>query len=67
MLNREKLINAIADISVESAGIESIIEFYRDAQVDYMEQLSNTDLIAYVEAYIVNFTKEQYKLKEPQC
>jgi hypothetical protein len=61
MLNRNKLIEDIADSAVDSADLKDLINYYRDSQVEYMESLTDSELLEYADIYYGSFEESDYE------
>jgi len=61
MLNRDKLIEDIADSAVDSADLKDLINYYRDSQVEYMASLTDSELLEYADIYYDSFEESDYE------
>lgn len=61
MLNREKLIQELADSACDGIDLKDLLRFYYDSQVEWAESLSDQELVDYASDYLCNFEEEDYQ------
>jgi hypothetical protein len=59
MLNRNKLIEDIADSATDSIDLD-LMNYYRDSQIEYMESLTDMELLEHANIYFYDFVEEDY-------
>jgi hypothetical protein len=62
-LNRHRLIEELANEATDSIDLKSLVAFYFDYQVEYLDKLTDKDLIAHAIDY-GNYTSEEEILEE---
>jgi hypothetical protein len=48
-INRDQLIEKIADSATESADIESLESFFREGQINFLDKMTDRELIDYAQ------------------
>jgi hypothetical protein len=61
MLNRNKLIEDIADSAIDSIDLKDLMNYYRDSQIEYMESLTDMELLEHADIYLYDFVEEDYE------
>ena len=51
-LNRNKLIEKLADQITEGADLDSLEQYFREGQVAFLEDMSDKDLVDYANEYL---------------
>lgn len=50
-MDRDKLIEKLAQTALDSADLDALMEFFYDSQVSFLESLGNADLKEYAKEY----------------
>jgi len=61
MINRNKLIEDIADSTTDSIDLKDLMNYYRDSQIEYMESLTDMELLEHADIYFYDFVEEDYE------
>jgi len=64
MLDRQKLIEEIADRACDGIDLKDLLQFYYESQYDWCDNLTNQELLEHASEYLCDFVEEDYETEE---
>ena len=64
MLDRNKLIEEIAERACDGIDLKDLLQFYYESQYDWCDALSDQELIEHASEYLYEFEQSDYIIKE---
>lgn len=51
-INRDELIEKLADRTTDAADLDSLISFFRDSQIHFLSEMSDKELVEYANEFL---------------